>query len=192
MVVEELWQELKNSQFRPQEFELHFGDDGDLSAIEIENAAIKACLRGFVDRVDLWKEGERHYFRVVDYKTGKKDVDYCDILNGIGLQMLLYMFALQQSDYGIASGVLYVPARAPMLSADGHLTKEEAEKARIKEWKRKGLLLADTEVLQAMEPDDPENPKKPSRFTNDTADHKQMKLLRQYVFGLLTQWFLWC
>jgi ATP-dependent helicase/nuclease subunit B len=190
MVVQELWEELKESKFRPEAFELSFGDDGEMPAIEVENAAIRACLRGFVDRVDLWKTENQHYFRVVDYKTGKKDFDYCDVFNGVGLQMLLYLFALEKSGMGVPSGVQYFPARVPLVSADGRLTDEEARKARQKEWKRKGLLLADEEVLQAMEPGEEISRlsctrKKDGSLSGDLADREQLKLLRQYVFGLL-------
>ena len=191
MVVQELWQELKDSRFRPEAFELAFGDEGEMPAIDVENAAIRACLRGFVDRVDLWEKGDMHYFRVVDYKTGKKDFDYCDVFNGVGLQMLLYLFALEKSGYGKAAGVQYFPARVPLVSADGRLTDEEAQKARQKEWKRKGLLLSDEEVLQAMEPGEDMNRlcctrKKDGSLSGDLADREQLKLLRQYVFCLLT------
>ena len=51
------------------------------------------CIR---DR-DVWDSGYANYYRVVDYKTGKKDFDYCDVFNGVGLQMLLYLFALKHS-----------------------------------------------------------------------------------------------
>ena len=196
MVVEELWQELKQAQFRPEAFELGFGAGQMMPSIEVENAAMKACLRGFVDRVDIWKNGDMHYFRVVDYKTGKKDFDYCDVFNGVGLQMLLYLFALEQNGqeilggHPVASGVQYFPARVPLVSADGRLTDEEAIKARQKEWKRKGLLLADEQILHAMEPDEEMtrlccSRKKDGSLSGDLADREQLKLLRQYIFGLL-------
>ena len=62
---------------------------------------------------------------------------------------------------------------------------------RQKEWKRKGLLLFDEEVLQAMEPGEEMSRlcctrKKDGSLTGDLADREQLKLLRQYVFGLLT------
>ena len=138
-----------------------------------------------------------HYFRVVDYKTGKKDFDYCDIFNGVGLQMLLYLFALEKSGqnlvggHPIAAGVQYFPARAPMVSADGRLTDDEAKKARQSEWKRKGLLLHDEQILEAMDPIEgmPRlscTRKKDGTITGDLADRDQLKLLRQYVFTLLS------
>lgn len=197
MVVQELWDELSKSKFRPQDFELRFGRDGKLPAIRIP-ATVDAVLQGFVDRVDIWQTNGMHYFRVVDYKTGKKDFDYCDILSGVGLQLLLYLFALEQAGQGvigghpIAAGVQYFPARVPLVSADGRLTNEEAEKARIKEWKRKGLLLEDEAVLHAMEPGEELRRlsctrKKDGTLSGDLADRAQLKMLRSYVFDVLGQ-----
>lgn len=109
--------------------------------------------------------------------------------------MLLYMFALRDSgqrDLGsrpIPVGVQYFPARAPYLSSDGRLEGEDAEKLRMKEWKRKGLLLRDEEILQAMEPG--ENPTrmcytvKKDGLIGDLADREQLKLLEGYVFRYL-------
>lgn len=197
IVIDELWQELKDAQFRPEFFELGFGNVGEMPPIAIESDVFTACLRGFVDRVDIWKKGDMHYFRVVDYKTGKKDFDYCDVFNGVGLQMLLYLFALEKSGqeliggHPVAAGVQYFPARAPLVSADGRLTDEEAHKARLSEWKRKGLLLADEEILQAMDPNEEMSRlccsrKKDGTISGDLADRQQLEMLRQYVFTLLS------
>ena len=195
MVVRELWTELKDALFAPTEFELGFGSEGGLPAIAVPNASMNALLRGFVDRVDTWINGKTSYYRVVDYKTGRKDFDYCDVFNGVGLQMLLYMFALRQSgghllgDHPIAAGVQYFPARAPYLPTEGKLEDPDAEKARQSQWKRKGLLLNDEEVLQAMEPGDPVrmcySVKKDGSLSGDLADREQLKILEAYVFKTL-------
>ena len=186
MVVEELWKELKVSSFQPKEFELQFAKDGQMPAIDIPNDEMPAILRGFVDRVDIWHEDGRNYFRVVDYKTGKKDFDYCDVFNGVGLQMLLYLFALESGSYGVGAGVQYFPARAPLMTADGRLTDEEAEAQRRKDWKRKGLLLNDEDVLDAMAPDGWQRlsamKKKDGSLGGDVADREQLKMLRKYIF----------
>jgi ATP-dependent helicase/nuclease subunit B len=168
-----------------------------MEAIEVPGGQMPASIRGFVDRVDLWKEPDgRSYFRVVDYKTGKKDFDYCDVFNGVGLQMLLYLFALEQNGQEVlqgrstAAGVQYFPARAPLVTADGQVSDEEAEQLRRKEWKRRGLLLSDEEVLRAMEPgEDPVRlcctRKKDGTLSGDLATREQLKMLRGYVFGVL-------
>ena len=197
MVVQELWQELNHSEFEPVEFELGFGSGEALPPIAIANPAMNAVLRGFVDRVDVWDSGFSRYFRVVDYKTGKKDFDYCDVYNGVGLQMLLYLFALGENGddllggHPIPAGVQYFPARAPYLSAEGKLDREAAEKERTAQWKRKGLLLNDEAVLHAMEPGD--NPsrmcytrKKDGTISGDLADREQLKMLKEFVFRVLS------
>lgn len=195
MVVRDLWEELQNSQFEPSAFEVGFGTDGVLDAISIPNSAMNAVLRGFVDRVDTWHRGGTDYYRVVDYKTGRKDFDYCDVFNGVGLQMLLYMFALRNSGEDLLGGnpvpvgVQYFPARAPYLPSDGRVTAQEAEKLRTSQWKRKGLLLRDEEVLQAMESGDPRRMcytiRKDGTLTGDLADREQMTLLENHVFKVL-------
>lgn len=196
MVVEELWNEFQESSFEPVDFEVAFGDQSQLAAIQIPGKTMPAQLRGFVDRVDAWQADGRNYFRVVDYKTGKKDFDYCDVFNGLGLQMLLYLFALEQEgeellgSNPIPAGVQYFPARVPILSADGNLTDEEAELERQSLWKRKGLILEDDDVLRAME--NKEAPtrlscrrKKDGSIIGDIASRDQFKLLSRYVFQLL-------
>lgn len=196
MVVEELWNEFQTSSFNPIDFEVGFGDQEQLPAIDIPSKQMDASLRGFVDRVDTWQEGGRNYFRVVDYKTGRKDFDYCDVFNGLGLQMLLYLFTLQAQgkellgSHPIPAGVQYFPARAPYISAEGSISDEEAFDARQSMWKRKGLILNDDDILYAMENTD--NPtrlscrrKKDGTVVGDVATREQFKTLSKYIFNLL-------
>ena len=196
MVVQELWEELQQSQFQPAGFEVDFGSPEGLPPIALPGRDKNAILRGFVDRVDTWMQNGMAYYRVVDYKTGRKDFDYCDVFNGVGLQMLLYLFALQETGrevvggHPVPAGVQYFPARVPYVTADGRMTEESLDKERMKDRKRKGLLLKDEAVLQAMEPGDTPQRlcykiKKDGSLDGDLADRDQMKLLHSYVFTLL-------
>ena len=196
MVVKELWEELSASAFAPVDFEVAFGDGQQMPAIDIPGGKMEAQLRGFVDRVDAWNNGYTNYFRVVDYKTGRKDFDYCDVFNGLNLQMLLYLFALEKhgqnllGEHPVPVGVQYFPARVPLVSADGRLTEEQVKTERGKGMKRRGLVLSDNAVLDAMEPEGA--PKrlsckhsKDGTVTGDVADREQLKLLERYVFHTL-------
>ena len=198
MIVRELWDELRVSGFQPRDFETPFGEGERMGAIEFSGKDMSAQLRGFVDRVDVWQENGQNYFRVVDYKTGKKSFDYCDVFNGLGLQMLLYLFALEQEgqailgDHPKPAGVQYFPARAPMITADGRLTDEEALSERESQWVRRGLLLSDDAVLHAMEPEGTPHRlcckwNKDGALSGDVADRQQLKLLKDYIFGILTR-----
>lgn len=196
MVVQELWRELKASEYIPTYFEMNFGMDCTMDAIDIQGSTMDAVLRGKVDRVDTWSRGESTYFRVVDYKTGKRELDYCDLYNGVGLQMLLYLFALEDAGDSViggkrvSAGVQYFPARAPYVTVDGTKTPEEAQKERQKLWKRSGLLLADSDSLEAMDPSEDMailccKRKKDGTLTGDVADRAQMKVLKKYLRRLL-------
>jgi len=198
MVVEELWQELKDSEFEPVGFEVNFGSADGLPPIAIPNSSMHALLRGFIDRVDVWQSAGSSYYRVVDYKTGKKDFDYCDIFNGVGLQMLLYLFALRSSgdsflgNHPVPAGVQYFPARAPYLPTEGMEDDTALEKERRPHWKRKGLLLQDEAVLHAMEPGAQPvrmcySIRKDGSYSGDLADRDQLKLLERYVFYILAK-----
>ncbi len=196
LVVRELWTELSQSQFEPVAFELNFGQDGEMPAVPISGKRMEAQLRGFVDRVDAWRDGFQSFFRVVDYKTGKKDFDYCDVYNGVGLQMLLYLFALEQGGAEIvggrpvSAGVQYFPARFPYLSEDGRLSDEEARSEHIKNARRRGLILKDEAVVRAMEPGDEITRlsckrNKNDELVGDVADREQLGQLRRYIFRYL-------
>lgn len=196
LIVEELWKELNAAAFRPVDFELAFGKDGALPAIRIPNDAMPASLRGYVDRVDAWEDAGGIYLRVTDYKTGKKSFDYCDISQGVGLQMLLYLFALERNGDAIFSGrrmpggVEYFPARVPYIPADGPLNPEEAEEERTKNFTRSGLFLEEDRVLRAMEPEAlgtrlPVKEKKDGSLAGSLASSHQFKLLEGFVFHLL-------
>lgn len=189
MIVEELWRELHEGQFQPVGEEVSFGEDGTLPWIQIPGASMKAALQGKIDRVDAWQGPGSPYFRVVDYKTGQKALDLCDVTQGVGLQMLLYLFALEQSGdafFGTRcypAGVEYFPARAPYLPVKGDADGSELQKKRHKAWQRSGMLLNDGKILEAMEPEDVKKKVLQDAFR---ADRAQLRKLESYVFGLLT------
>lgn len=191
-VVAELWTELSQSEFLPKFTELHFEDGAEMPQIDIDNAKMSAYLTGYVDRVDVWNRGDDTYFRVVDYKSGKKSFDYCDVLVGIGLQMLLYLYALLDNGQhliapdAIPAGVQYFPARMPVVSVDG----PDALKKKTDALKRKGIILADEGVVQAMEPGDKPvrlsySRSKEGSLTGDVASQGDFLHLKEYVFKLL-------
>ena len=194
LVVEELWTELSAGSFLPVDFELGFGPDEKMPGIQIRTPDMDAELLGYVDRVDAYKIGEVNYFRVVDYKTGRKDFDYCDVFNGVGLQMLLYLFALEQGGAEVVgtspipAGVQYFPARVPFVSVDGVQDDETSERRKL--WCRKGLLLLDELSLIAMDPDEDMKRlsctrRKDGTLSGDLATREQLKHLRKYIFGVL-------
>ena len=202
MIVGELWEELHASQFEPAGMEVEFKRNRQCEPIAVEGAVMPASLEGVVDRVDTWQWRDQTYYRVVDYKTGRKDFDYCDILNGLGLQMLLYLFALEKGGGGLvgdnpqAAGVQYFSARAPYVSIDGWQDDETLKKERDAIRRHKGLLINEDHVLKAMEPrDDDETKWKPKwlnikedksgNLSGDMASRSQLRMLSDHVMKTL-------
>ena len=157
-VVESVAAELSVSDFTPAAFELGFGRGGKpLPPVEVEQG-VRLQVSGFVDRVDEWVHNGKRYLRVVDYKTGKKSFDFADVEDGRGLQMLLYLFALTRDGrrvFGpgeiVPAGVLYVPARTPLVNGERGMSDKDIQKMRDKLLRRQGLILDEPEVLAAME-----------------------------------------
>ena len=162
-VVDSAVDELAASDFTPAAFELGFGAGKPMPPIRA-GSELPVAVSGAVDRVDCWVHGGKRYVRVVDYKTGRKKFDFTDLQNGKGLQMLLYLFALEQNGgplFGpeseadplpvVPAGVLYFPARDPLVDGARDMTAEDIAKARERDLVRRGLVLGDDEVLRAME-----------------------------------------
>ena len=96
--------------------------------------------------------------------------------------MLIYLFALEQLDQGKGAGVLYFPARIPLESAAD--VPEEGARKLIR---RQGLLLADEDLLTAMENSEafkllPCKRKKDGSLSGDLGTREQFQKLKDYVF----------
>ena len=159
-IVLDLADELRRSDFTPLAFELDFSDTPELEPIELGEGEDRLVLTGVADRVDGWLHEGKLYLRVVDYKTGRKKFELSDVLYGMNLQMLLYLFSLGENGqalYGheiVPAGVLYVPARDESIRADADMSDSELEKKRGESLRRSGLILNDPEVIAAMEHSD--------------------------------------
>ncbi|MBR1658806.1 MAG: PD-(D/E)XK nuclease family protein [Oscillospiraceae bacterium] len=156
-VVADMAEELRRGDFEPLDFELDFGSREGFPPLALGEGEDSLVLTGIADRVDGWVHDGRLYLRVVDYKTGKKSFSLSDVWYGMGLQMLLYLFALDREGAGrygreiVPAGVLYIPARDALVSAPGRLSPESMLAEKAKQHKRSGLLLDEAEVLDAME-----------------------------------------
>lgn len=191
--------ELSKSDFAPLDFELGFLNGGALPPVQLTDGDNTFQISGIADRVDGYFYNDRLYLRVIDYKTGKKAFSLTDVWYGMGMQMLIYLFALEtqgKQRYGkeiVPAGVLYVPARDALISASGDLTDEELRAEKMKKLRRSGLILDDAEILCAMERSDnpeylPVSIKKDGTLTSDAlADTEKLALLHEHVDKRLTE-----
>jgi ATP-dependent helicase/nuclease subunit B len=149
---------IRRSSFDPIGYELDFADGGQLPPIIIElESGEKIHLTGRIDRVDAFKTAEGTYLRIIDYKSGAKDFKLSDVFYGLQLQLITYLDALwQNSGLDITppvlpGGVLYFRIDDPMVKEQARISEAELELAIMKQLKMKGLLLADVQLVKAMD-----------------------------------------
>lgn len=156
MLISHMLKELSQSDFLPEAFELHLGEDGDIPPYEITLAdGGRVVIEGYIDRVDVMRREGAAYVRVVDYKTGAKKFVLSDVDFGLNLQMLIYLYAITQKDSqgAVPAGVLYMPAASPMINAEQDESVESIDKKRAKAYRMNGVLLDDIDVIKGMEAD---------------------------------------
>lgn len=137
-----VWQvtcELAQSEFVPRKCEFVIGlEDADIPAtnIRFDNDS-SVNLRGKIDRVDVYED----FVRIVDYKSDAKVFKLSEVIYGINMQMLIYLYALLKSNNEEFSnlkpgGVLYMPSSTDL---------EESSLA------MNGLILEDEKIVSAMD-----------------------------------------
>ena len=197
-IVANVADELAHSDFAPLAFELGFGEGKAMPAVTIRSGDAELTVSGRVDRVDGWLSDGKLYLRVVDYKSGKKAFDLSDVCHGLNLQMLIYLFALEQEGrkvFGqeiVPAGVLYLPARDVLVSKPRAVEPEALRAALDKELRRSGLVLSQPEVLRAMEHGALEEPRflplavgRGGGITGGLATAEELGKLGRLVNGML-------
>ena len=159
-----LWRiaaELAQSQFVPVDYELSIGmeEDGAARVLPIDLALPdggSVRVIGKVDRVDICEQNGKRYVRIVDYKSSSKELVLSDVVEGINVQMLIYLFTLWQNGgarYGdvTPAGVLYLPAALPIINEAREMEADKVQAAQMKKMKMNGIVLDDPDVIRAME-----------------------------------------
>ncbi len=135
-VVCHIANDFRQSDFKPLACEFKIGfDDGIKVNFPYDNGEIK--INGSIDRVDEYNG----YIRIVDYKTGTKTFKLPDVLYGLNMQMLIYLYAItrgQGKDDEQAAAILYMPAKRDVNNNGLAMN---------------GLIKADVDIHRAMEKD---------------------------------------
>lgn len=186
---------IRRSSFDPIGYEMDFSDHGKFPPITIElDSGETVKLTGRIDRVDACKTEEGNYLRIVDYKSGNKDLKLSDIYYGLQIQLITYLDAIwgNQGD-GLPGGMLYFRIDDPIIRGKGEISEEEIEKAIMRQLKMRGLLLADVKLIRAMDHTiEGDSMIIPARINKDetlgrssTATLAQFQIMKNYVRRLL-------
>ncbi len=156
-ILERLVLEFSACSFVPVDFELRIDSDGDIPTYDVvSEGGSRVSIRGSVDRVDKFEIDGKSFIRVIDYKTGGKSFSLSDVLGGLNLQMLLYLFAIWDNGtdrYGevVPSGILYMPAKAQFIGTQRDADSSTAALQKAKALRMNGMLLKNDSVVLAMD-----------------------------------------
>lgn len=142
----------QHSRFRTVGEEVVFGEENGLPPVVLTlQDGRRIALRGKIDRIDRWEGDKGVYLLVSDYKSSRRDIDPTRLWYGLQLQLMLYLQAACAGMAGNPAGAFYFTIQDPMVDAED--IKEAAEKAIAKKLHLKGVVLADVEVVDALDCD---------------------------------------
>lgn len=137
------------SEFNIEGTEIEFGINGKYKPIIIElDNGKKVEITGKIDRVDTATSDDGKYLRIIDYKSSAKNIDLNEVYAGIQIQLLTYMDAVCKEEDLLPAGVLYFSLLEQMIKADKKISNEQIEEELRKNFKMKGLILADIKVIK--------------------------------------------
>ncbi len=87
-----LQEQVRRGSFRPAEFERNFLQDLPSTSYLLDEGT-RLFLKGRIDRIDICREDDTEYVKVIDYKTGSAKFSLQDLYSGLQLQLMVYLSA---------------------------------------------------------------------------------------------------
>lgn len=137
------------SDFNIEGTEIEFGKKGKYKPIILElEGGKKIEITGKIDRIDTASDGEGKYLRIIDYKSSAKNIDLNEVYAGLQIQLLTYTDAICREEDIMPAGIFYFSLLEQMIKADKKLSEEEIEDLIRKNFKMKGLIIADVKIIK--------------------------------------------
>ncbi len=156
-LIKHFSEEFKQSKFKILDTEIEISKHGRIKPLELSLPnGRKVFVEGKIDRADIMTHSNANYIRIIDYKTGAKQLKLSDVYYGINMQMLIYLLAIHKNGIKgcksiVPAAALYFTALKPLLDAQKLRGFESAEKEIRKKLKMNGLILKDPTVILGME-----------------------------------------
>lgn len=140
---------LVQSRFEVLGTEVEFGENGKYKPIRLTLEDGKRIeIIGKIDRIDTAQSEDGRYLRIIDYKSSAKNIDLNEVYAGLQIQLLTYLDAACKEEDLMPAGVLYFSMLEQMIKADKRMEQEEIEEKIRANFKMKGLILADVNVVK--------------------------------------------
>jgi len=153
--------QLRSSGFLPFQHEVSFGiSEDDLSKqpyIIFYNNSDPVYLEGRIDRIDKWEDDFNVYYRVIDYKSGRKEFTLSDITSGLQLQLVVYLMAALEQKYPKdlskpikPGGLYYFYLDDPLVELQTN-NRADALKKTLESLKLNGVTLKNNKIIYQMD-----------------------------------------
>lgn len=142
-------QTIVSSDFQIEGTEIEFGKKGEYQPIrlELENGK-KVEITGKIDRIDTANSENGKYLRIIDYKSSAKNIDLNEVYAGLQIQLLTYADAIVKQEDILPAGIFYFSLLEQMIKADKKMNEEEIEEMIRKNFRMKGLIIADVKIIK--------------------------------------------
>lgn len=109
-----------------------------------EDISDTVALKGKIDRIDICRDGDKSYLRIIDYKTGKTVFDIKNIYNGYNMQMVIYAIAakIKHADTDVA-GIYYTGVRDEIKELNSSTTEDNIVESNKNALKLDGVTFTD-------------------------------------------------
>ena len=137
------------SDFNIDGTEIEFGKKGKYKPIVLElDGGKKVEITGKIDRIDTANSEDGKYLRIIDYKSSAKNIDLNEVYAGLQIQLLTYTDAICKQEDIMPAGIFYFSLLEQMVKAEKKITDEEIEDMIRKNFKMKGLIIADVKIIK--------------------------------------------
>ena len=152
---------IRSGGYEPESFEVSLEriEDADSLRMHLEGLS-DLQLTGVIDRIDTCEKDEKLYVKIIDYKSGGKDVDLGSLYFGLQIQLVVYMGAALEAekrshpDKEIVPGAFfYYHIQDPFVAGRVTDMGEDISETILKEMKVKGRFAEDREAVELLDKD---------------------------------------
>ena len=86
--------------------------------------------------------------RIIDYKSSAKNIDLNEVYAGIQIQLLTYTDAICREEDIMPAGIFYFSLLEQIANADKRIDEEKIEELIRKNFRMKGLIIADVKIIK--------------------------------------------
>lgn len=145
-------QGIKQSNFNIYGHEVEFGENKKYKPIKILTSSGKTAeIIGKIDRIDIAKNRDGTYVRIIDYKSSIKSIDLNKVVAGLQIQLLTYLNETCRVEDFLPAGALYFDLTNPTVPNAENMTEEQIENEIKRQFRMTGLVLADVNVIKMMD-----------------------------------------